>query len=107
MCTYIHAHTASSGFRDDSERFLVDFERKKWDEGRHSHEGKDGEADPLAIVGASDRATVEGADGEDVRKELVGLRDSGKSSAEELKAKRLEAAKKRMQLQQQQKEPKR
>jgi hypothetical protein len=81
---------------------LVDFERKKWDDSRQAH--REPEEDAIAIVAAGDEADTEGGDGDSVRKELSELRGSGKSSADELKAKRLEAAKKRMKLQQLQKD---
>mmetsp|Transcript_34275 Transcript_34275/g.86647 ORF Transcript_34275/g.86647 Transcript_34275/m.86647 type:complete len:190 (-) Transcript_34275:133-702(-) len=92
---------AHEGFRDEGERFLVDFERKAWETSRQGHrEGQ--QQDALSVVMRGPRSSTGGReDGieEGVMRELEEGRGKGKESAQALKAKRLAAAKKRMEMQ--------
>jgi hypothetical protein len=101
----IYALAEHKGYRDDAERFLVDFERKAWETARQPHrEEKMGALEVVMAPGSSrggEAASCEADEQREVLRELGEARSSVKDSAESLKAKRLAAAKKRMQQQQQ------
>ncbi|KAJ1478729.1 hypothetical protein T484DRAFT_1960573 [Baffinella frigidus] len=82
---------AGGGFRDDKEKFLVDFEQKRWDaDSHHPAANPSGDVEPEAVLGR-------GGDAEGVLRELGEQTRGEKDRMEALKAKRVEAAKKRMQ----------
>eukprot|EP00960_Hanusia_phi_P020862 614767-Hanusia_phi.AAC.2 len=81
---------------DSKEQFLVDFEQKKWDEASSSTVGLASSIDvtPEAVV----QEHVGESEAGDVLSELSEQTRSAGARADELRKRRLEAAKKRMQL---------
>uniref|UniRef100_A0A7S0HFG6 Uncharacterized protein n=1 Tax=Hanusia phi TaxID=3032 RepID=A0A7S0HFG6_9CRYP len=86
----------SQGYMDSKEQFLVDFEQKKWDEASSSTVGLASSIDvtPEAVV----QEHVGESEAGDVLSELSEQTRSAGARADELRKRRLEAAKKRMQL---------
>jgi len=99
-CSHAVWIAADTGFRDEGERFLVDFERKAWEASRQGH-GEPEQQDALTVVMRAPASSRGGESGieEGVLRELEESRGKGKDSAQALKEKRLAAAKKRMELQ--------
>ncbi|EKX32459.1 hypothetical protein GUITHDRAFT_121351 [Guillardia theta CCMP2712] len=81
---------------DSKEQFLVDFEQKKWVEASSSSAGRAAAIDvtPESVV----QEHVGESDAGDVLSELSEQTRSAGARADELRKRRLEAAKKRMQL---------